>query len=285
MQTHPQLLIVDTPYRHLVERAILGALLTEAQGSSYVVVYSWSELQTFRKARFWSRPCNSTYVVDLSADEETLFKNLDGKRRNGIRLALKRGLEVREANRDDVSHFYKVLEATHERLGIESPLPFGDILTPETNRQLLVAYHGGQCVAGTIIRYHRGGQAEYSENASLPEFWRFRPNDLLLWESIKWSKSVECTAFNLAGHNVFKRQFGGLLYPIYQVSLDKSFLRWRHGRQRLRAFARRLYSRLGTRLPLRANLSLRVDHLRPNLTVCRVKPRSTPLPKPLVSCP
>lgn len=241
MPTHPQLLIQDIPHRSWVERALILALLDEATRSSFVTVYSWRESRAFEDFRFRSHQCNSTYVLDLAFDHDALFQKLDTKRRNGVRTALKRGLQVREAGCDDVPKFHEVLKATHERLQLGPPLPVRDVLTPETNRKLFVAYYGGRCVAGTILRYQIEGLAEYSENASLPEFWEFRPNDLLLWEGIKWAKNVGCTALNFGGHELFKKEFGGTLYPVFRSSLDKSLFGLRDRRERLEMFARRVY--------------------------------------------
>jgi hypothetical protein len=246
--THPQLLGLDRPDRDAVDAALARALLEEAHQSSSVVVYSWTQSSAFAEARFRVRQCNATYVLDLSVDEDTLSRQLDGKRRNGIHAALRRGLEVREAGADDLPRFYEVLQATHRRLGLSSPLPMHDLLVPARNRKLFVAYHGGRCVAGTILRFHQGGLAEYSENASLPEFWQLRPNDLLLWRGILWAKRAGCRALNFAGYNAFKKEFGGRLHPVFQLRLDNSFLRLRDQRESLELSARRLYRIVRTKI-------------------------------------
>lgn len=238
---HPQLLVLDSSERHLVEAALVNALLKEAKDASLVTVFSWSKVRAFEDMNFWVRENNATFVLDLSLPEERLFRNLDGKRRNGIRSAMKGGIEVREAGAGDLTKFHEVLKATHERLGLEAPLSIEIILRPETNRKLLVAFYQGACIAGTIVRYESSGLAEYSENASLPEFWRLHPNDLLLWEAARWAKRIGCTAMNLGGHNLFKKQFGGTLVPIFQMSQDFSWCRWRHARERIETLGRRLY--------------------------------------------
>ncbi len=242
-QTNPQLVMLDTPHRYLLEKALVGALLEEAQGSPFIEVYSWSALEAFQDSKFWCHQCNATYVVDLSLSEETLFQNLDTRKRNGIRNALKRGLTTREASSEDIPEFYEVLTATHKRLGIASPLPSDEFLTPPTNRKLFIACHQGRCIAGTTVRYCRSGLAEYSENASLPEFWHLRPNVLLLWENIKWAKSLGCSGFNFGGQNSLKKEFGGALFPIFRASLDKTFLRRQQMMERFELGARRLYRR------------------------------------------
>lgn len=245
---HPQLLVLDLPEREAVESELARALLAEGEQSSGVVVYGWTESRAFAEAQYRVRQCNATYVLDLSLDEDTLSRQLDGKRRNGVLCAVRRGLEVRETGTDDIPRFYEVLQATHQRLGLLPPLPMDDLLVPETNRKLFVAYHEGRCVAGTILRYQHRGLAEYSENASLPEFWRLRPNDLLLWRGIIWAKRVGCRALNFAGHNTFKKEFGGRLHPVFLFRLDKTFLRLRDQREWLELLAGRLYRTVRTRM-------------------------------------
>jgi hypothetical protein len=240
-QTHPQLLLGDVPARDEVEAALAHALLVEAAQSSCVVVHSWDESDRFREAGFQIRPCDSTYMLDLALDEETLFRQLDGKRRHGIRYALRHGIDAHEAGPDDLPRFYEVLQATHRRLELDAPLPIHDLLVPDTNRKLFVAYDRGSCIGGTILRLQAGGLAEYSENASLPEFWPSHPNDLLLWQAIVWARRAGCAAFNLAGHNLFKKEFGGTLRPVFRFRLDKSFLRLRDRREWLETSARRFY--------------------------------------------
>lgn len=253
LSTHPQLLLADGPQRHGVEKTLALSLLEEARQDSFVDVRSWHELTAFQELRFWSRKSNATYVIDLATDEDGLFRRLAGKRRTGIRNALKKGLEVKEATVEDVLHFYEVLKVTHVRLGLGPPLPMDDLLAPESNRKLFVAMYEGRCIAGTIIRFSRSGLAEYSENASLSDFWQVNPNELLLWTAIKWANSAGCTGFNLGGYNLFKKEFGGTLYPMIRLSKDQSFLSLRHKREKLDSLARQMFRsvRNGIRARLR----------------------------------
>lgn len=244
--TQPQWIVLDPVNRDLIERAIGQALLHESKKNkaNFIVVYGWAGSLSLADMGFWSRKCNSTYVIDLSLDEERLFRDLVKTKRGDIRRAVRHGLEHREAGPEDLTQFHEVMKATYRRRGIaDLPVSVDGILKPETNRRLFVVFYRGQIIAGTIVRYHRGGLAEYSENASLPEYWQFHPNDLLLWESIKYAKGVGCRLFNMAGHNVLKKGYGGSLYPIWRVSLDKTFLRRWHTQERLDGAVRHIYRR------------------------------------------
>jgi hypothetical protein len=240
MLTHPQIVVLDVPDRDEVERALARALLQEARRSSFVSLYSWGELRSLEALGF-RRRCTATCVIDLSVTEDVLLRQLDTKKRRNIKTAVKHGVEIREASEADVDEFHDVLKATHQRLGLPAPLSPSELLTPRTNRRLFVARHAGRCIAGTIVRYRTGGLAEYSENASLPEHWSLRPNDLLLWHGVRWAKGIGCRWFNSGGDNAFKREFGGTPVPVYRLSIDKSWFRRHDGREWLESEARRLY--------------------------------------------
>lgn len=257
MLTHPQLAILDVPSRPKIEVALARALLREAHRSSFVSLFSWTELTSLKELGFRGRRCSETFVIDLTVPEDALFRQLNAKRRNNIKAAVKRGVAIREAHPEDIDAFCRLLTATHQRHGLTVAVSRSDLLIPNTNRTLFVADHSGRCVAGTILRYHAGGLAEYSENASLPEHWSLRPNDLLLWHSITWAKSIGCRWFNFGGHDLFKKEFGGVLLPIYRLTFDNSWFRRRERREWLEAQARRLYRavRKLRRWPLRGGRS------------------------------
>jgi lipid II:glycine glycyltransferase (peptidoglycan interpeptide bridge formation enzyme) len=147
-----------------------------------------------------------------SAEEATLLAGMKSKWRYNIRLALRRGIRVREADIVDLPLFYGLYAQTGARDGF-LVRPYGyyletwrTFLAAEADPQnpaggaLLLADHDDEIepMAGLfLMRY--GDRAWYFYGASSERRRRDMPNYLLQWEALRWSLARGCRAYDWWG--------------------------------------------------------------------------------------
>ena len=130
--------------------------------------------------------------------EEEILKNCHQKTRYNIRLATKKGVEIKEGTREDFAAFHKIMIETGERDGfiVRSQEYFEkmyDELAPK-HMKLLMAYHEGKPISGIIlIKY--GKTTWYLYGASSNSHRNLMPNYLLQWTGI--SEAIQ------NGHDVY----------------------------------------------------------------------------------
>jgi hypothetical protein len=143
---------------------------------------------------FGDAPAAASYylhTVDLSEDENRLFRNLrDGTRRNVMkarRADVKVTLDTSPAS---VREFYRLNCITRSEHGLP-PQPYSffrrvqeNILSAGFGNVALASVHG-RTVAAAVF-FHFGKRALFKYGASDKRFWPLRPNDLLMWEAIRW---------------------------------------------------------------------------------------------------
>ena len=120
--------------------------------------------------------------------EEQVFADLHQKTRYNIRLATKKGVEVREGTREDLKDFHRIMVTTGQRDNfiIRSLSYFEkmyDNLAPK-HMKLLMAYYEDKPIAG-IIPIMYGNKTWYLYGASSNEHRNLMPNYLLQWTMIK----------------------------------------------------------------------------------------------------
>ena len=130
--------------------------------------------------------------------EEEILKNCHQKTRYNIRLATKKGVEIKEGTRDDFAAFHKIMIETGERDGfiVRSQEYFEkmyDELAPK-HMKLLMAYHEGKPISGIILIMY-GKTTWYLYGASSNSHRNLMPNYLLQWTGI--SEAIQ------NGHEVY----------------------------------------------------------------------------------
>ena len=145
------------------------------------------------------------YVFRLNTKNKTedeLFKNFHQKTRYNIRLATKKGVQVKEGTREDLKEFHKIMVTTGIRDGfITRPLEYFekmyDCLGPK-HIKLLMAYYEDKPISGVIpIMY--GNKTWYLYGASSNEHRNLMPNYLLQWEMIKMAVNNKSDIYDLRG--------------------------------------------------------------------------------------
>ncbi len=164
---------------------------------------------------------NATVIVDLNQTEEEILKNLHKDARWGIGRAKKENLNVEISNnKKDWEEFYEIYKNTISKGGanietLEHVKEHGQIF--------FTCKKNGKLVAGATLEIIKGQPPRLSRNASLNEYQKMQPNNLLYWECIKWSKSNGYKRLDLGGYqinpighikgvNKFKEKWGRIVY-------------------------------------------------------------------------
>ena len=134
--------------------------------------------------------------------EDEVFKNFHSKTRYNIRLATKKGVTVKEGNKEDLKDFHRIMVETGARDGfIIRPLEYFekmyDELAPE-HMKVLMAYYEGKPISGVIPIIY-GNKTWYLYGASSNEYRNVMPNYLLQWEMIKMAIAKNQDMFDLRG--------------------------------------------------------------------------------------
>ena len=168
-------------------------------------------------------------MLDLSLGPDALFLQFSQSRRNRIRRAIHCGVSVEPAkSRAVISAYYAVYVdwARHRFLRITGEEQFQEeFVAARKNRQLLLARHKGEVIAGVVLRFFPGGVVENAANSSLQSALHLRPNDLLHWRAIEWAYAEGLTTYGLGGTSLFLRQFGGEVVTTTRHRLDLSLFR------------------------------------------------------------
>ena len=134
--------------------------------------------------------------------EDEIFKAFHSKTRYNVRLAGRKGVTVKEGNREDLKDFHRIMIETGKRDGFMiRPLEYFeqmyDALAPE-HMKVLMAYYDGKPISGVIpIMY--GNKTWYLYGASSNEHRNLMPNYLLQWEMIKLAISRGDDIYDLRG--------------------------------------------------------------------------------------
>lgn len=175
----------------------------------------------------------NTVILDLRKDEDALLAEMKPKTRYNVRLASKRGVEVRESGRDGLEDWYGLYRQTAIRDGIaiHSFEYYDSLFTlagsfpgPRPSIRLMTAWYGGTLLAGIITAFC-GRRATYLYGASSNEHRNLMPAYGLQWETIVSAKNAGCTEYDLfgipatddpsepmAGLYRFKTGFGGRIF-------------------------------------------------------------------------
>jgi lipid II:glycine glycyltransferase (peptidoglycan interpeptide bridge formation enzyme) len=161
----------------------------------------------------------STRVVDLRADEESLWGDLRKKWRQYVNKARTNGIRVVDADADRLGDFYRIYRETADRAGslIRTEATYRrtfEAFAPAGRARLLFAETAdGEPVAtlfllrcGTRVVEPYGGMTEAGAES--------RANYLLKWEAIRSSREQGAATYDLwglahAGIAHFKAGFGG----------------------------------------------------------------------------
>lgn len=145
----------------------------------------------------------SSIWVDLSYPETEIMARQKQKTRYNIRLAGKKGVTVSEGQIKDLDRWYEMYLATARRDGFSvHDLEYYRIVLQTLQSRgmatLLLAYHGGDLLAGIIV-FAYGRAAQYMYGASSNEKRNLMAPYLVQWEGMRWARSHGAIAYDLWG--------------------------------------------------------------------------------------
>lgn len=145
----------------------------------------------------------NTVMIDLTPDEEELLAAMKQKTRYNVRLAGRRGVEVRVASPEDFEMLYRMYAETSVRDGfvIRDPSYYQTVWNTFQRAQklegLIAEVEGSPVAAVMIVRF--GGRAWYVYGMSLDEHREKMPNYLLQWEALRRARAAGCREYDLWG--------------------------------------------------------------------------------------
>ncbi len=164
--------------------------------------------------------------VDLQPDLDALWKNLDGAARRAINKAQRHEVGVRMAQHDELRVFYDLHLGIRKRKYhlLAQPYQFFENIWHHFMEKqrgfLMIAIYRDQIV-GAVVYLIWKDTLTYKFNASDPEFLACRPTDILIWEGMKFGKSIGCRYLDMGlsdwdqdGLIRFKRKFASDEKPI-----------------------------------------------------------------------
>lgn len=141
---------------------------------------------------FWSE--YFSHEIALAGDDAELFARLIPSNRRNIRKAIKVGLSVKiGASWDAVNEFCRLNSVTRKRHGLP-PQPrrffekiFEHVLS--SGHGFVVSARHDEKVVASAVFFHFGKRALFKYGASESDFHHLRPNNLIMWEAIRWFRA------------------------------------------------------------------------------------------------
>ncbi len=134
-------------------------------------------------------------------NEEELLASFHQKTRYNIRVALKKGVEVKLCGKEALPDFHRIMTTTGTRdnFVVRTEAYFARLMDAlGDHARLYMAYLDGQAIAGTLaIGY--GDKVWYLYGASANEFRNVMPNYLLQFEMIKWAVERGARVYDFRG--------------------------------------------------------------------------------------
>jgi hypothetical protein len=229
----PQICVDKSSSPEQVAKAFAEGLSVVGKSAELITLFSWFPIPALCGEHFVEKRTTGTAALDISAGPEKVFAKLKG--RSEIRQAMALGVEVRQSTPEDIPEYYAILKGWMERKGMPCPTLESqqELFRLTENRRLFLALHGGKIIAGSSLRFHLGGTAEYAWNVSLPEFQKLRPNDLLQWRILEWACQQGIHTYLLGGTHSFLMKYTDRVIPTYRYAKDQTFFKTHIGKENL----------------------------------------------------
>ncbi len=170
--------------------------------------------------------------INLQRDLGEIWEGLEGSARRAIKKAQRSGVVVHIAEgKEELRKFFKLhlgIRKYKYRL-VAQPYPFFEYIWDEflakQDGALMLAEHKGDFIGGVLFLEWKD-TLYYKFNASNPDFLSIRPNDLVIWEGIKYGKLKGLKSFDF-GISDWDQE-GLVRYKRKYASIEKtvSFLRY-----------------------------------------------------------
>lgn len=211
---------INTSERKRCLLAVSAFLQSSGAGYIEFAFSAADEGGPWREGDGWLQEQPKTFVLEVGSDEDALWKNMEGRGRNMVRKAQKKGVTIRPlgGTAGDVELFYDMLKGTFAKSGVMPPHPkrfyesLVQKLMPANMLQFLAAEFEGKTVAMGLFP-HNQREIHYLSGTSLPEANKVAANNLIQWEVIRFASSKGIATYDLGGVGIpsidrFKASFG-----------------------------------------------------------------------------
>jgi peptidoglycan pentaglycine glycine transferase (the first glycine) len=145
----------------------------------------------------------NTCIIDLTPEAEILLGNMKQKTRYNIRLATRKGVQVRVGEEDDLTELYRIYAQTSLRDGFvireeNYYLSLWNTFMRSGMMEPLIAEVDNRVISGLML-FHFSGVAWYLFGMSSGNHREKMPNYLLQWEAILRAKAHGCRTYDLWG--------------------------------------------------------------------------------------
>jgi len=156
----------------------------------------------FRRSSFNNQP-QCSMLIDLTPDTDTILASMQKTTRYNIRYSARKGVVVRKGTEADLDTFYRLLEFTARRANFpirsrEYYRQEWNTLVPHNYLRLFLAMYGDEVLAARMSAVF-GNKAATLHSGSFDTHRELKPNELLMWESLKWAKAEGCTTYDVWG--------------------------------------------------------------------------------------
>lgn len=163
----------------------------------------------YKQKRKYKKGCDDIvqpkYVFRLdikNKTQEDLLKSFKEKTRYNIRLAIRKEVNIRRGEKEDLTIFYKILQETSKRdkFYIRDFTYYEKIyneMGPEHVKIFIAEYNNIPISATMAVMY--GNKVWYLYGGSTNEYRNYMPNYLIQWEMIKWAIENKCDIYDFRG--------------------------------------------------------------------------------------
>ncbi len=194
--------------------------------------------------------------LKLGDDPERLLAGFHESTRRSIKRAIKSGVKVEiSGSPESVKHFYRLHTLTRRRHGLPpQPYRFFEklqeiVLSRAMGFVLLARFEDQPVAAAVFCHFGRGGIYKYG--SSDLSFQHLRPNNLILWEAIKWfsqkgfaTLSFGRTDWENEGLHRFKSGWGTTTTTVNYYRYDLRRGAFMEDQKRMRGWYKQIFRRL-----------------------------------------
>jgi len=187
----------------------------------------FNDCRSFKWGGYTAKPLY-TYHIDLTVGTDAIWKSFNRSLRYYIEKAKKEGITVTDGTKEDAFHIHNLLK---ERSRIKSPKEYlgelYDLYFPD-NLKVFIAMADSERLSGIITIIHKD-KVTFWVGAPKCSYKGLSPNELVLWESIRWAGEQGYKTFEIEGADdyslfPFKRKFNGKIIPYYQMKWFSPYL-------------------------------------------------------------
>ncbi len=173
------------------------------------------------------------HLLDLRPDLRQIWHNTHDSFKSAVKQSEKNGVIVRRCEKKELKKFYDLHLSIRKRKYKIFPQPYRffeviwDEMIAKGNGALLGAYSPlGEFIGGNIYLVC-GETFYYKFNTSSLSALKYRPNNLLFWEGIKYAKALKCQSLDLGssgleqtGLVLFKNHTGAEAMQIHHLGFE-----------------------------------------------------------------